>query len=281
MDAPCATTLVRGVLIDRAERYGIFQRGGALSVISSVIRETRAQADTISAGTGIYLSGGVQAVLGLVSIDRGESAALVATGADTQVYGNGVSVTGTGINPHFRDQLDDLSYAGFAAVEAKNGALLLMEYSHLNDNERSGLLVHDGAQAHFRYAIISFTRTIEEEGLLRPLGGNNVLVVGATLEINNFTLSHAELAGLSALDAYVTLSDGTVSHSEIGVHVDPPDDPDYVALACLQDQVSYEHNARTIDSFILPVPDPCVDCPAPGAGCRTVTFFCEWCGGGL
>jgi hypothetical protein len=100
--APCANTTISGVTIDRAERYGIYQRGGTLTVIASEILRTRALADAVSAGTGIYLTGGVQAALGLVIVDGNDSGGLFAEGAQTRVYAAAVAVTGNSINPYLQ-----------------------------------------------------------------------------------------------------------------------------------------------------------------------------------
>lgn len=157
--APCASTTITGVTIDRAERYGIYQRGGTLKVTASEILRTRALADAVSAGTGVYLTGGVQAVLGLVTVDGNDSGGLFAEGAQTRVYAAAVAITDTSINPYFIHQISSLDFAG-AAVTAQQGALVLMEFCTISGNQWTGLGIHGGAQAHFRYGTITRTSAV-------------------------------------------------------------------------------------------------------------------------
>jgi hypothetical protein len=59
-DAPCAWTRLTNVLIDSSARFGLYQRGGVLTVSSSVIRNTVADESSRFAGTAVFLTGGVR-----------------------------------------------------------------------------------------------------------------------------------------------------------------------------------------------------------------------------
>jgi hypothetical protein len=169
-----------------------------------------------------------------------------------------------------------------AAVTAQDGALLLMEFCTISGNQGTGLWIRAGARAHFRYGTISHTSAVPPcaaHGL--PLGGSNVIAEGGTVELSNFTVSHAQLGGLVIAGGYVTVSYGEVSHNVIGVYFvdNVPNFDVHDALSCLQDQdeMYYIDNVVSLQSRMLPT--PCLG-PCPPGVCRRVPFSCEWCPGG-
>ena len=205
---------------------------------------------------------------------------MVASGSQTRVYATSVSVTGTGVNPSFRGEaswLDDVP----AAVEVRDGALLLMEFSTLSRNELAGLRVRDGSRAHFRYGLVQRTEDVPDHA---NLATGNVIAIsdGTILELSHFTLTRGALAGLMISGAFATASDGEVSWHPIGAVIQgmpPVVDPDYrleSAVACLEDDVDFSENDRPLDSDAIPVPCLGPDCPVPV--CRRVPFVCPWCG---
>jgi hypothetical protein len=279
-DAPCAVTTVANVVVDRSARFGIYQRGGVLTVLSSVVRRTEAHDDSRFDGTALYLTGGVQAALGVVEISDNASGAIVASGGQTQVYATSVSVTGTGVNPFFRGEAGWLNDVP-AAVEVTDDALLLMEFGTISRNELAGLRVRDGGRAHFRYGLIERTEDVPDHENLAT--GNAVAITdGSILELSHFTLTRGALAALLISGAFATASDGVVSWHPIGAAIQgmpPPSDPTYgieSAVECLEDDVDYARNDRPLDTSVLPLPCIGPDCPAPR--CRRVAFVCSWCG---
>ena len=279
-DALCAITTVADVRMDGSVRFGIYQRGGVLTVLRSIIRNTAADAGSRVFGTAIYLTGGVQAVIGLTELTGNETAGIVATAGQTRVYAASVSVTGTTVHPFFSAEasgLDDVP----TAVDVSDGALLLMEFSAIVRNELIGLRVREGAQAHFRYGTIARTRQIEG---FETRGTANAAAIadGTILELSSFTLRRGSLVGLFVSEAFVTASNGTISRHPIGLAVQglpPPSDPDYdieSAVECLMEDVRYERNDFPLDASSLPVPcPPGQECPR--ATCRRVPFVCSWC----
>jgi len=75
------------------------------------------------------------------------------------------------------------------------------------------LLVRDGARAHFRYGIIERAQALENGA-----GGFGIVApaAGTELELSNFVITRAELAGMLANRTYVKASDGLVSRNLIG-----------------------------------------------------------------
>lgn len=294
IDAPCATTFVMRVLIDQVQRYGIYQRGGTLTIIGTEIRETRAEADSIAAGTGIYLSGGVQAGILSTDIHRNESAGLIIQGAETRVYAGFVTISENQVNPYFQEQINLSSYFGLGAVQVRQGALLLMEFSHISENYDVGLSIYDNAKSHFRGGTISSTQAVEIGD--DNYGGHNIWVINSDLQVSNFTISQASLAGVMIVDALVTLSDGTVENNAIGVAIRSLDEenPRIAPLSCLLNHVLYIDNGINLDGSSLPIPEPIEGIDLSGFGlfgnasdtthlleendCVEVPFICEWCG---
>jgi hypothetical protein len=275
-DAPCATTDIRRVTVDRASGFGIYQRGGALTVLASVVRNTAAEAGSRLAGTGVYLTGGVQGSLGLVELSDHATSALVASGSETRVYATSIAVSRTGVNPFFADEASALGEVP-AAVEARDGALLLMEFSSITRSALVGLRVRDGSRAHFRYGQVARTRNPD------VTTANGVAMSdGSVFELTAFTLTRSAVTGLRVDSAFATATHGEVSWHSIGVliHGMPaPGDPQYTlesAVSCLNADVEYAHNEVDLDAgFNLPLPCEGPDCLRP---CRTVPFDCQWCG---
>jgi hypothetical protein len=274
-DAPCAATDIRRVTVDRASGFGIYQRGGALTLLASIVRNTSGEAGSRLAGTALYLTGGVQASLGLVELSDHATSALVASGPETRVYGTSIAVSHTGVNPFFTEAASALGEVP-AAVEARDGALLLMEFSSITRSELVGLRVRDGSRAHFRYGQVARTRNPD------VTTANAVAMSdGSVLELTGFTLTRGAVIGLRVDSAFATASAGEVSWHSIGVliHGMPaPGDPQYTlesAVSCLNTDVTYAHNDVPLDSGLMP--RPC-DGPECLRACRRVPFECPWCG---
>ncbi|MCZ6792639.1 MAG: hypothetical protein O7J95_03385 [Planctomycetota bacterium] len=279
VENPCAVTTLRNVTIVFARRFGVVQSGGTLRIESSRIRGTRAGRGLMSHGTAVLLRNGVQAVLSGVELVGNQSGALVVEGRGTRVYARLLHVAHSGINPFFRAGLATRNPAtrlpdGIAAVEARGGALLLVEWSRLGESEHLGLLARDGARVHFRLGEITGTRCLDHPEGRR--GGTNVLVAsGASLELTRFISSDAALAGLLLSDGLAKGTAGEFARNEIGIAVlSTLSDFD-----CLVDGVRMRDNARNIDASMLPL----LDTSLPGEGrppprnCADVPFDCDWC----
>lgn len=277
-DAPCATTSISDVIVERSSGFGVYQRGGALTMLGSIVRNTEGVAGSRLAGTAVYLTGGVQASLGLLEIADNAASGIVASGAETRVYATSVAVTRTSVNAFFREEASALGEVA-AAVDVRGGALLLMEFSTVSRNELVGLRVRDGSRAHVRYSLIERTLAPPESGTATA---NAVAMSdGSVLELSQFTLTRGAFIGLWVASAFATASDGEVSWHTIGaeIHGMPaPGDPEYTvdaAAACLNTRVEYVHNDVDLDAGELPRPCLEPDCVPP---CRQVPFDCPWCG---
>jgi hypothetical protein len=287
IDRPCAIVQVIRVRIEAAEKFGLYQRGGTLTVVDAEIRETSATDDTVYGGTGVFLDVGVQAAFHSTRIQDNESAGLVLQGSETRFYGAWVTVTGSRINPYFLDQVLADAYIGYAAVEVRGGALLLMEFCTIDENEGVGLALHGGARAHFRYGSISSTHFPKG---VNNKGGINVIALDSTEQIHNFTISHADLAGLVIQNAYITLDDGEVGYNQVGLAIRPYDDPNYNPLRCIRNEhIAWMENGLSLDGSYMPVPEPIEGLDLDGtpgadatpeeiAPCPEVPFECNWCG---
>jgi hypothetical protein len=246
VDDPCATTTIAGVRIEDAQRWGVWQQGGTLEVVDVTVRGTGATGGNVAYGTGVYLTGGVEATLVGLDLLNNEGGGLVATGVGTDVSAHGVVAEGNRTNSFFADELvSNVEYGGGGA-RASDRAVLVLQSSALSRNENFGLLVDNGATATFEHGTIESTRQV---GGVR---GYNVLVVHAgALELVDFVSERAALAGIGLADAEVDAHDGEVSHCPIGVYVSS----EAFDLGRLRD-VRYIDNDRNLDSSVLPVPEP-------------------------
>ncbi len=286
VDSPCALTTLTGIDISRSRFYGVRQNGGGLQVVDATISETQTDAGSLRAGTGIYLTGGAQAVVENSTLEQNGAAALVAAGIGTKVHVSLSVIDGDLTTPHF-DPTDPLG-DGFAAVEVLDEALLLMEFTAVNRNELLGLYVHGDSQGHARDS--SFAQT---EGRLGAGGGHNFFARQTSFELTRITTAGAAGTGLFVGAAsvggivegtFVTGTDCEVINNRTGVFVDstPPDaDPKYHPELCIAVE-TFDGNIR--DSEVDPLVVPCgvgeVNAHCPPSPCHHVPFDCGWCGEG-
>lgn len=276
-DSPCpADTEIARVGISAAAGFGVFQRGGRLRMNLSTIADTRADAALPASGTGIMLSGGVQAIIGLVNVERSRASGLAAQGPATRVY-IAASRFADGDVALPADP-GDTSRPPASGVDLRQGALALMQFSALTGNELHGLAVSDGARLHFRYGTIENTRELPRSHSLHRIADANLLGDhAAAIELTSFTIQNS-LAGLIMNASPASATIGRLRNHEIGIYLNPdPPDPDVFneAFLCLTDRVSFVNIRRNVDGPFLPIPgDGGGDPPV----CVRVPFDCSWCG---
>ena len=194
-DSLCPSdTEISRVGISSATGFGVFQRGGRLRMNLSTIADTRSHAALPASGTGIMLTGGVQAIIGLVDVERSRSSGLAAEGPATRVYvAASRFANGAAALPAISD---NTSHPRAPGVDIRQGALALMQFTTLFGNELYGLAVSDAARLHFRYGTIENTRELPRSHPLRNLADANLLGrQAAAIELTSFTIQNS-LAGL-------------------------------------------------------------------------------------
>lgn len=213
-----ASTTINDVTINSADRRGVYQSGGTLSITNSTIKYTAATSATAGEGAGVYVTSGTQATLSNVSITFNAQAIVVA-GSGTKLTGSNLTVAGQEHNPYIDPAATGT--AGLPAIEVHSGALLLAEWGVWNDNEVLALFVRDGGRAHVRHTYILGTKTILTAGG-RNYGGSNIKVSGASsqLQLDDFESSLA-VVGLAMADGgIITADNGTVQDNAVGIYFD-------------------------------------------------------------
>ena len=271
---PSETEISR-VRISDATGFGVFQRGGRLRMDLSTIADTRELAGLPASGTGIMLTGGVQAIIGLVDVERSHSSGLAAEGPGTRVYiAASRFANGDAALPVISDGASRPAAPG---VDIRQGALALMQFTTIVGNELYGLAVADGAQMHFRYGTIENTLILPRRHPLGSLADANVLGrQAAAIELTSFTIQNS-LAGLILKASPASASIGSLRNHEIGIFLDTdPLESEAVneAFQCLTDRVTFRNISRNVDGPILPIPD---DGGGDPPVCVRVPFDCDWC----
>jgi hypothetical protein len=276
-----ARTEISRTTIEGATGSGVTQRGGTLRLGLSAIRGTVAVPGEPESGTGLRVTGGAKAVLGLVGIEENGGGGLLASGEETGVYAAGILVARNRVTPYVEPlSKDEIPQA--PGIDIRNGALLLMQFSVLRDNDLYGLTLRDGARAHVRFTTVDRTRSLSERHPYAELADSNVAVINSGIELFSYTLSRS-VVGLLMADSLGAGSQGVISHNNIGLAISwsgTPVDEISSLVRCLTDKTIFPHNDRNIDSLSLPLPPPDIpgeDSPPPPP-CARVPFDCTWCG---
>jgi hypothetical protein len=259
-----AKTVLKNVSVDRANRYGIYQRGGTLTIDAAsvtyispgIIRATDAEINSgsvVSYGTAIYIS---NATANLSNITlSGNSQGIVAEGNLATIQISNILAERHSVNGFLKSWLGShIQFGnGFSVVEVRNGANLHMRGANIRNNDFCGISVHDGAKLWASNTIILNTRKVQCPGNVTRGGiGVSAQRAGAYVELRNFEIGYSDLCGLQLVNAKAKCSNGRVHHNPIGVNVqDAP--PDF-NIADLMDDVTYQDNERNLDSETLPVP---------------------------
>jgi hypothetical protein len=278
VDGACpSSTKIGDVTISSATRNGIFQRGGSFRASNVTVSNTHALADERHAGAGIRLVDGVQGVLGQMSLHDNGSGGLSVEGFGTRVYISQSRATDNNANLFFMSVADEVRGLG-AAIEAERGALLLAEFTNIKNNNFVGLLVSDGARAHYRYGTIGGT-TIARAGF-DILGGFNASISVASAEFDDISLEEAEFIGLGLRDSAATSSGGIVTPSPIGMSLNAG--PGYTGAQLLQclvhpmEFIGFDPDRDEFPLVMSPAVLPCLeDCPV--LPCLSIPFDCTWC----
>jgi hypothetical protein len=221
------------------------------------------------------LTGGVQAIIGLVDVERSRSSGLAAEGPGTRVYiAASRFANGDAAIPAVSDGASRPSAPG---VDVRQGALALMQFSTLVGNELYGVAVSDGARLHFRYGTIENTLELARSHPLHDIADANLLGDhAAAIELTSFTIQNS-LVGLIMNASPASAAIGSLRNHEIGIFLNPdPPEPEAFneAFHCLTDRVSFHNNRRNVDGLFLPIPD---DGSGDPPVCVRVPFDCSWC----
>lgn len=259
-----ATTILNNISIDRATRYGIYQKGGTLLVDTAsvvyitpgIISETdklKRLAEVICYGTGIFLYN-VQADLSNLTL-RSNVKGLMANGTGCNVTIRNMLAERHSTNPLLKDLVicRDYSFSnGLGCIEAANGARLQLQGIKIQDNDFCGLSVRDGARVSAYDFVVLRSNKVLCSGN-KEHGGISVSVRGggAWLELDQFELGHS-LIGLQLVNATARCSNGKIQHNIIGIHL--KDMPTGFNLADLQNNVLFLDNQRKLDAATVPVP---------------------------
>ena len=289
-----AVTRLETVDIVEATGNGLYQNGGDATLddvtISNTIRQTSGEVISgggefgelpaivlpvpIDSGAGIFLKGGVKVILQNIIMDNNANGALRIDGENTKVYSNELDVRNSGFASELYSE-DGISVAN-GAVEARNGALLLMENGIISNNDFVGLLIMEGAKAHVRDVDVEDTNSVNIDG--RNLGGINVALKTSAdapygiseIEMHDFVVSGADLVGISVNNGKI-YAEGEVSENVIGIYLGT--EADVERIDCLD--VASIDNEMNLDSVVLPVPGAYGDEEA--LECVEVPFECPWC----
>jgi hypothetical protein len=264
-----ANTILNNVTISRATRYGIYQRGGTLSIDTATILFTSAgivpvtgktnKEETVCYGTGIFMKNTV-AGLANVKLQRNVQG-LVADGSSTIVdITNLLAENHTlAMKEYFLCTANNPAN-GMAAIEVRNGAILRVQGIKILDNEVRGLSVHNGGRFIGTDVIILRTKSVLCANS-QKMGGINIAVnkEGTRLEMTRFEIGYADLCGLQLINAKARLANGNVHHNIIGINIQqqPPD----FNFEDLTINVIFKDNERNIDTDILPIPVPDTNIP--------------------
>lgn len=284
VDSQCdSRTEISRVRIDGAAGSGIFQRGGSIRIGLTTIRGVRAVPGAPESGTALWLTGGTKAVLGLVGIEENAAGGILAEGEETGVYAAGVLIERNEVTP-FAEVLEEGALPQGPGIDVRDGALLLMQFSVVRDNDLYGLLLRNGARAHVRYSKIERTRRLPSTHAYEWLADANVLVDdGSAIELDSYLVAHS-LAGIILRNSLGSGSRGEISHHAIGIGLLfsslPTGEEVSNLVTCMTDRTRMLHNDRNVDSTILPLPptDPPGGEPPPPPVCERVAFDCAWCG---
>lgn len=282
VDSACASsTEISRATIEGATGAGIAQRGGSIRLGLSIVRGTLPVPGEPGSGTGVKLTGGAKAVLGLVALEENRGGGLLAMGTETEVYAGAVVVARNEITPHL-EPLPPGDVPQAPGIDVRDGALLLMQFGVVRENQLYGLMVREGSRAHIRFTRVERTMSLPEFHPYHWAADSNVVVVRSRIELASVTLSRA-LVGLLMLDSLGAGTRGEISHHEIGLAVSwsgPPIDETYNLVRCLTDRTPFINNVRNIDASTLPLPPPDLpgEEPPPAPPCARVPFDCTWCG---
>lgn len=282
VDSHCdSRTELSRVEIDGASGTGVFQRRGSIRIGLTTIRGTDAVGGDPGSGTALRLVDGAKGVLGLVGIE-GNASGILAEGVGTSLYAAGVLIAGNRVTP-FAEEIPEGEAPQAPGVEVRGGALLLMQFGVVRDNDLYGIVIQDGSRAHVRYTTVEGTRSLPSSHPYGRFADANIVARRSTIELDSFRATRS-LVGLILRDALGYGARGEISHHEIGLGLSfsalPTSDEVTTLVRCITDRTRMLYNRRNVDSTILPLPpaDPPEGEPPPAPVCARVPFDCTWCG---
>ena len=205
--------------IVRANRYGIRQVGGRLSLVSVRITDTQAAPSEIDSGIGLWVSGGGQAVVRLCVLERNAMNAIRAEGQGTRAWLVRSIVRGTGAHPLALSRIgaDPHAQVDIGAVVVTRSAAAWLSGMTIEDSVMAGLTVTHGATVRLDHGVVRRVTGEAARGLH--------VASEATLEWIDTTVSDCVLCGVALYQAFATARGGSITRASIGLCTRSPRSP--------------------------------------------------------
>ncbi len=254
-----ATLFVENAVIEGGRGAGLKVSGGSLSMNRCLILNSKASSGSraLDEGTGIVLQGGALAHLLDISCKDNDDGALRMSGMGTRAWVSGLKAEG---NKSSGASAGDVFERGIGAVEARDGASLMLENSQIAGNAILGIMIADGARAHIRSSEVSSTSRLP--GTNQARYGSNIVVISSQasqpsrLELANVKTSKAQGFGLQSVDGYLYAADSSISGNAIGLVLISPQNIVLPDLDACFSNTSCQGNELDISLNNLPLPDP-------------------------
>lgn len=225
--------------------YGIYQTGGRLSMVDSEISGVRRNGDARTVGAGLYQQAG-SANLHEVRFRFNGGPAILSEGSDSRIGGSNVVVHGNSVV--WNGEMPERP-VGLGAVEAGNGAKIVLRNSSLTDNEFIGLLAREDGTIEFTGGYVQETQMAEED----DHGGFGAYALAGSVRLEDFTLSRNEFCGMAvAHEGDLDAQAGLVEHHPIGACVQVPG----YRIDRISTEVIYRNNDINLDSMMPAMPEP-------------------------
>jgi len=256
-----AKTILTDVIIESAERHGIFQHGGELWLTNVDVDRTQSVPGVYWCGAGIVVTGGCIAVLDHVTSENNESNGIVVDGAGTYLWGSNIEINDNHINRFYEYDLMDCSYifftAGCGALTVQSGAEATLKHISMVNNEMECIVVLRESSASIEdlyvYGTYGFVPPEPWPDGNRSAGNGVRASYDGYVEITDFLITQNNQAGIwVSFGGEMDLHDGEVTHNLTGAAVFT-EGFDYHRL---EDRVWYRDNVEDLTTDGSPVSGP-------------------------
>lgn len=264
--------LLEDVHVIGPERYGIRQRGGTLTARRLFLSGARAQEELSAAGTAIWLSDGVRALIDDSDVRASGSSALIVEDPGTQLEAVRLRAWDTRANRFLMREFG----ASIAAVEVLREASLVLVSTQIRGSQVLAVRAQDPGSRIDGHDL-SISEVVELPDFDGPAGGVGAQALdGGAIELFTFGVSGREalepelgvedprpapetaLAGIQILEGgEIDLHEGVVGFFAVGANVQDAG----FDLERVQDRIIYRNNSRNLDGAALPVPTPVAGVP--------------------
>jgi len=256
-----AKTILTDVIIEGAEKHGVFQHGGELWLTNVDVDGTQTVPGVYWCGAGIVVTGGCIAVFDHVKSENNESNGIVVDGAGTYLWGSNIEINDNHINRFYEYDLMDCSYifftAGLGALTVQSGAEATLNHISMVNNEMECIVVLRESSASiedlFVYGTYGFIPPVPWPDMNFSAGNGVRASHDGYIEITDFEITHNDLAGIwLCRGGEMDLYDGEVTHNVTGAAVFT----EGFELRRLGDDVWYRDNGEDLRMDSFPVPEP-------------------------